>query len=69
MPSYKNERAWIRKKLNNGTSQNELLNCVGIFSNKKKEKIMQQKNLTNQQYKKRYSFLANVYYLLSNEKF
>ena len=33
---YSRERSWILKKLNSGdTTQNELLNCVGAFSNKK----------------------------------
>lgn len=42
---YKREIAWIRKKLAAGVSKQELLNCVGIFSNKKKEKVMQKKYL------------------------
>ncbi len=67
---YSRERSWILKKLNSGnTTQNELLNCVGAFSNKKKERVMQEKRLSEKDYKKRYNFLGNVYYLLSNESF
>lgn len=66
---YVCEKAWIYKKLNSGVSQKELLNGVGAFSNKSKEKVMKDKNLSNSQYQKRYSFLENVYYLLSSEKF
>lgn len=66
---YVYERAWINKKIKSGVSQSELLKGVGTFSNKSKEKVIKEKKLTNSQYKKRYSFLENVYYLLSNEKF
>lgn len=64
--SFKRERAWINKKINLGVSREELLQSVGMFSNKNKKKVMAQKNLTEEGYKKRYGFLANVYYLLSN---
>ena len=65
--SYSKERRWIEKKVRSGVSKKELLNTVGIFSNKKKEKVMKQKGLSEKQYQERYSFLARVYYLLSNE--
>lgn len=45
------------------------MNCVGAFSNKKKDRVIQEKNLSEKEYKKRYNFLGNVYYLLSNESF
>ncbi len=69
MNKYLKERAWIRKKINNGVSQDELLSSVGRFSNRSKKNVMSLKNLTEAQYKKRYEFLSNVYYLLNNEKF
>ena len=65
----KKERNWIKKKIRSGVSQNELLNSVGIFSNKPKEKVMKQKNLTEKQYKARYRFLSNCYALLDFEDF
>ena len=68
-PRYSKEEAWIRKKLRSGVSQNELRESVGMFSNKNKNKAMAQKGLNEDAYKKRYSFLANVYYLLSNKKY
>lgn len=61
---FKRENAWIKKKYRQGVSKKELRESVGIFSNKKKEKVMKDKNLTSSQYKKRYDFLSNVYYLL-----
>ena len=66
MPNYNKEKRWINKKLRQGVSKKELLNTVGMFSNKKKEKVMAQKKLSEKQYKERYDFLAKVYYLLSN---
>lgn len=57
-------QAWINKKLKQGVTRNELRACVGSFSNKSKKKVMQEKNLTEKQYKKRYDFLAKVYSLL-----
>lgn len=66
MSNYNKEKRWINKKLRQGVSKKELLNTVGMFSNKKKEKVMAQKRLTEKQYKERYDFLAKVYYLLSN---
>lgn len=62
-------RAWIYKKINGGVSQSELLNGVGAFSNKDKEVVKKKKRLNEVQYKKRYTFLETVYYLLSNERF
>ena len=67
MKKYKREIAWIRKKLAAGVSKQELLNCVGIFSNKKKEKVMQEKNINQKQYEERYKFLGNVYFLLNSD--
>ena len=67
---YSKERAWIRKKLyRENISQKELLHTVGMFSNKKKNKVMAEKNINSAEYDRRYKFLANVYYLLSNERF
>ena len=63
---YKKERAWINKKLRSGVSRNELRECVGMFSNKNKNKVMAQKNLSEAEYQKRYGFLANVYSILSD---
>ena len=63
---YKKERAWINKKLRSGVSRDELRECVGMFSNKNKNKVMAQKNLSESEYQKRYGFLANVYSILSD---
>ena len=61
----RNAEKWIQKKLLSGVDRNELLNCVGAFSNKKKERVMKEKGLNDRQYRDRYDFLAKVYYLLS----
>ena len=63
---YKKERAWINKKLRSGVSRDELRECVGMFSNKNKNKVMAQKNLSESEYQKRYGFLSNVYFILSD---
>ena len=67
MANYNKEIRWINQKLRSGVSKKELLNTVGMFSNKKKEKVMAQKGLTEKQYKERYDFLSRVYYILSNK--
>lgn len=67
--NYSKERNWIRKKIDSGVPQNLLSSCVADFSCKAKKKVMEQKNITEKEYEKRWNFLANVYYLLSNEKF
>ena len=64
---YFRERAWIKSKYAKGVSKRDLMNCVGAFSNKKKERVMREKGLSEREYKKRYNFLINVYYLLNNE--
>lgn len=61
---YYIERAWISKKLNSGVTKEELFYSVGVFSNKDKKQVMQQKGLTEKQYKRRYDFLFNVFNLL-----
>lgn len=66
---YTHERAWILRKINSGVKQEELRSSIGIFSNRKKKKVMEQKSLSDKQYKKRKEFLGNCYVLLSNEKF
>lgn len=60
-------RAWIAKKQREGVDKRTLLNTVGMFSNKKKEAVMKQKNLSEHQYNKRYGFLAVVYSILFDE--
>ena len=69
MKNFIKERVWIRKKIESGVNPNDLKNCVGIFSDKKKKDVMNKKNLSSKQYENRYNFLSNVYYLLDNEKF
>ena len=66
---YRCERAWISKKINKGVKQDELRESVGIFSNRKKKKVMEQKGLSEKQYKRRKEFLGNAYVLLCNEDF
>ena len=61
---YYREQAWINKKINQGITKKELYNTVGIFSNKSKQKVMAEKNLTEKEYDKRYKFLHNVFCLL-----
>lgn len=61
---FKREKAWINSKLRKGVTKDELRECVGAFSNKKKSKVMAEKNITSEQYEKRKKFLANVYSLL-----
>ena len=63
--SYKKEYAWINKKYKQGVSKKELVNSVGAFSNKKKNKVMAEKKLTSKQYEQRKSFLFNVYNILT----
>lgn len=63
------ERTWIRKKLKSGISQSQLLHNVGVFSNKSKSKVKEQKRLSEKQYQARYKFLSNVYQLLEYEIF
>ena len=60
-------RAWIAKKEREGVDKRTLYHTVGMFSNKKKEKVMAQKGLNEYQYRKRYGFLARVYTILFNE--
>lgn len=57
-------KAWVDKKLNSGVSKEELYNCVGVFSNKDKSKVMNEKNLTEKQYNRRYKFLFNTFQYL-----
>jgi hypothetical protein len=60
-------RNWAERKLRQGVPKNELLHCVGAFSNKKKQKVMAEKKLNERQYKQRYDFMAKVYVYLSNK--
>ncbi len=62
--SFNSAQRWINKKIKQGVTKNQLRACVGSFSNKSKKKVMQEKNLTEKQYKQRYDFLAKVYSLL-----
>jgi len=64
--NYKKEYAWIRYKYSQGVTKEKLRDCVGVFSNKKKNQVMQQKNLSSKEYDKRNKFLSNVYHILSN---
>ena len=64
----KRAEKWVNKKLRSGVSKAELLHCVGVFSNKKKQKVMAEKKLTERQYQERYEFLAKAYIVLSNKK-
>ena len=65
--SYRGEHAWINKKLRQGIRPDVLRNSIGAFSNRKKETVMKEKGLSEREYKKRYKFLGNVYYLLSSK--
>ena len=68
--TYSKERKWIRNILNSSNiTQAELYNTVGLFSNKSKEKVMKEKNITSSEYDKRRKFLYKVFCLLESEKF
>ena len=69
MASFRRERAWIEKKLNSGVSAKELYHSVGAFSNKTKEKVMKQKGLSSDGYKKRYDFCFRVFSLLETNEY
>ena len=43
-----------------------LKNSIGIFSNKKKEEVMEKKNLDERTYHNRYNFLSECYSILEN---
>lgn len=62
-------RAWIHKKIKSGVKQAELRDSVGLFSNRKKEETMKMKKMTSKQYDRRYSFLEEVFFLLTYEDF
>ncbi len=62
------EQWWIERKLKSGVSREQLLHTVGVFSNKKKERVMKEKGLNEKQYRDRYEFLGNVYVLLSGSR-
>lgn len=63
------EKKWIKKMLNKGYTQNQLMKNVGLFSNKKKQDVMKIKRISSKEYDKRYKFLSNVYALLEFEEF
>ena len=59
--------AWINKKVyKDNVDPRVLEETTGIFSNRKKEKVMKEKKLSEKQYKKRYSFLCDAHLILSN---
>ena len=62
----KRAKAWVNKKLRQGVDKNELYACVGAFSNRKKSVVMAEKNLTEKQYQRRYSFLSNAFLYLQD---
>lgn len=64
----KKAKAWVNKKLRSGVPLNELYNCVGIFSNKKPEKVMKEKNISSKEYERRYNFLFNAFCYLEEIK-
>ncbi len=64
--SKSREERWIEQKMRSGVSRETLLHTVGCFSNKKKERVMKEKNLTEKQYRERYDFLGKVYSILSD---
>ena len=60
----KRAKAWVRKKLRKGVPKGELYACLGVFSNRKKSKVMAEKNLSEKQYKRRYEFCSNAFLYL-----
>ena len=64
----KNAKAWVDKKLRQGVNSKELYNCLGFFSNAKKEKKMKQKNLSSSGYDKRYEFCYKAFRYLETLK-
>lgn len=57
-------QAWINKKIRSGVDPRYLKHTVGCFSNKKKARVMKEKNLTSRGYDERYQFLYKVYCIL-----
>ena len=67
MKYNKKALAWINKKVyKNNVDPRILEETTGRFSNRKKEKVMKEKKLSEKQYEKRYSFLSDVHFILSN---
>lgn len=63
----KNAQKWIDKKIASGVDPRYLKHTVGCFSNKKKQNVMRQKNLSSKEYDKRYNFLYKVYCILDRK--
>ena len=61
--------AWIRKKINEGYTQQQLHHNVGVFSNKEKVDVMKNKKLSSKQYDKRYKFLFVAFSLLESKNY
>lgn len=57
--------SWVFRKISEGYTACELRRNVGKFSNKPKERVMREKKLTDAEYEKRFSFLAEVFAFLS----
>ncbi len=50
---YKREKTWIAKKRAKAVSDEELLHCIGLWSNKKKADVMKKEKLTSKEYDKK----------------
>mgnify|MGYP004628133925 CR=1 FL=1 len=68
MANFKKEHAWIEKKVKQGVNKETLHDSIGIFSDKKKSKVMQDKKISAKEYNSRREFLSNVYYILENNE-
>lgn len=69
--SYKSNKsvyAWINRILDKtSVDPKQLHSCIGKFSNKKKKKVMAEKNITSSEYERRRKFLFRAFCILEDE--
>ena len=63
----KKAQEWIDRKIRSGVDPRYLKHTVGCFSNKKKQRVMKEKNLSSKAYDERYNFLYKVYSILCDK--
>ena len=63
----KKAQAWINKKIRSGVDPRYLKHTVGCWSNKKKSRVIKEKNLSSRAYDDRYKFLYKVYSILDRK--
>ena len=65
---YEEERAWLNRKIN-GINQDNLLKSISKSLKRNKKTVMKYKGLSQEEYKKRQTFLSNCVELLKKERF